>query len=90
MGVVQGIETIPADSEDDNHDDTDVPSSAIILDALDIVVIGADDQASDCIVRAAKDKMTGGLIAADEEENVWAWNNGEKWGDELPVDENED
>lgn len=89
MGVVQGVETVSESAEDDSYDDTDVPSSAIIQDALGIAVTGADVQVTDCIVQARKDDETGGLVAADEEENVWAWNNGEKWGDELPMDEDE-
>ena len=46
MGTVHGIET---DSADDDNDDTGIPSSAIIQDALGVVVFGAD-QASDCVV----------------------------------------
>ena len=87
MGTVHGIETDSAG--DDDNDDTDVPSSAIIQDALGIVVFGAN-QASDCVVGTRKDARHGGLVAADEGEDVWAFNNGEKWGDEPPVDEEDD
>jgi hypothetical protein len=51
-GTVHGIETNSA--EDDDNDDTDVPSSAIIQDALGIVVFGAD-HASDCVVGTRKE-----------------------------------
>ena len=44
--AVHGIET---DSADDDNDDTDVPSSAIIQDTLGVVVFSAD-QVSDCVV----------------------------------------
>lgn len=71
MGVVQGVKTVSESAEDDSYDDTDVPSSAIIEDALGIAVTGADVQVTDCIVQARKDDETGGLVAADEE-NVWA------------------
>ena len=87
MGTVHGIETDSA--SDDDNDDTDVPSSAIIQDALSIVVFGAD-QASDCVVGTRKNAGHGGLVAADEGVNVWAFNNGEKWGDEPPIDEEDD
>jgi hypothetical protein len=87
MGTVHGIETMG--STDDSNDDTDVPSSAIIQDALGIAVSGAD-QASDCVVRTRKDAEHGGLVAADKGGNVWAFNDGEKWGDDLPVDEGGD
>ena len=87
MGTVHSIKTMG--STNDSNDDTDVPSSAIIQDALGIVVSGAD-QSSDCIVRTRKDAEHGGFIAADEGENVWAFDDGEKWGDDLPVDEGGD
>ena len=46
MGTVHGIET---DSTDNENDDTDVLSSAIIQDTLGVVVFSAD-QVSDCVV----------------------------------------
>jgi hypothetical protein len=87
MGTVNGIETVG--SMDDSNDDTDVSSSAIIQDVFGIAVSGAD-QASDCVVRTRKDAEHGGLVAANKDEDVWAFNNGEKWGDEPPVDEGGD
>ena len=30
--------------------------------------------------------LSGRLTAGGKGEDVWAWNNGEKWGDELPVE----
>ena len=40
---------------------------------------------SEIHVLAARLDESGGLIAATEEEDIWAWNNGEKWGTELPT-----
>ena len=36
-------------------------------------------------VSAARFDELGGLVTAAEEEDVWAWNNGEEWGNELPT-----
>jgi hypothetical protein len=71
----------------DFNDDTDVPSSAVIRDQLGIVISEGDSdaRASNCVVQTRKDRDHGGLVAADDEEDVWAWNNGEKWGDEPPM-----
>jgi hypothetical protein len=30
------------------------------------------------------------LVAVGEEEDIWAWNNGIKWGDDLPTTEDDD
>ena len=87
IGTVHGIETMV--SADDSNDDTDVPSSAIIQDALGIAVSG-EDQVSDCVVQTRKDAEHGGFVAANKDEDAWAFNNSEKWSDELPVDERDD
>ena len=39
---------------------------------------------SETHVLAARLDESGGLVAATKEEDIWAWNNGEKWGNELP------
>jgi hypothetical protein len=45
---------------------------------------------SEIHVLAARLDESGGLVAATKEEDTWAWNNGEKWGNELPnVPDNE-
>jgi hypothetical protein len=87
--VVHGIEESSVNSED-SHDDTDVLSSAVIEDAVGIAVAGADNQAFSCIVQARKDSEHGGLVAADESENVWAFNNRQKWCEEPPMVEDDD
>ncbi|KAH7903996.1 hypothetical protein BJ138DRAFT_1119844 [Hygrophoropsis aurantiaca] len=69
-GVVHGFEDNELISMDD-EDDSDVPSSAVIEDALGIT--GLD---SDFVDR---------WIQWGDDENIWAWNNGEKWGDDLPT-----
>jgi len=67
-----------------------VPSSAVIQDALNTVVPGADHDAAHFFSQVRRDPEWGGLVAADKNEDVWAWNNGEKWGDNLLTDENDD
>jgi hypothetical protein len=84
MGMVHGIEDYHV-QDDDCNDNTDVLSSAIIHDQLGIIISKGDAQVSDCVVQTHKDREHGGLVAADNKEDVWAWNDGEKWGDELPV-----
>jgi hypothetical protein len=53
------------------------------------ITIYIDAQVSDCVVQTHKDKEHSGLVAADDKEDVWAWNDGKKWGDELPVVEDD-
>ena len=36
-------------------------------------------------ISAAKLGDLDGLVAATDEENIWAWNLGEKWGDKPPT-----
>jgi hypothetical protein len=44
---------------------------------------------SELNVSAAKLGDSGGFVAAMDEENIWAWNRGENWGDEpLTVADN--
>ena len=35
-------------------------------------------------VLAARLDESGSLVTATEEEDIWVWNNGKKWGNELP------
>ena len=42
------------------------------------------------IVLYRQGRMLNMVVAADEDEDVWAFNNGEKWGDEPPADEGDD
>jgi hypothetical protein len=39
---------------------------------------------SEIHVLAARLDELGGLVAATKEEDIWVWNNGKKWGNELP------
>ena len=39
---------------------------------------------SEVHVSVARLDESGGLVAATEED-IWAWNNGEEWGNELPT-----
>jgi hypothetical protein len=66
----------------DCDDNADVSSSAVIKDALDLVVPDRSSEGSVCVTWTP----SGGLTAGGEGEDVWAWNNGEKWGDELPAE----
>jgi hypothetical protein len=59
--------------------------SAVIHNQLGIIISEGDAQVSDCVVQTHKDREHGRLVAADDEEDVWAWNDGKKWGDELPL-----
>ena len=70
--------------EDENHDDVDMPSSAIVSDTLGVAVCEINWHAEHCVLHTRKDLDHHGLVATTEEENIWAWNDGEKWGDELP------
>ena len=51
-----------------------------IKDALDLVALDGNSEGSVCFTWAPSGRLTAG-----ENEDVWPWNNGEKWGDELPV-----
>jgi hypothetical protein len=87
-GTVHGLEDNSV-QEDDCHDDSDVPSSAVIHDQLGIS-ISDTTQASNCVMQARKDGDHGGLVADDDEENVWTWDDsGEKWGDDPPMTDND-
>ena len=92
-GAVQGIEDEAAQEVsmgEDCDDDADIPSSAIIRDALGITVSGADLNVSHCVNHAQNVNEHQGLVAMGEEEDIWAWNKGEKWGDVLPTTEDDD
>ena len=90
-GTVHGIEDVEAQtpSLEDSCDDTDVPSSLVVQDALGIEV---PDNVFEqmCVRQARKDDEHGGFVADGDEENIWAWNNGEKWGDNLPTNDGDE
>jgi hypothetical protein len=75
--------------EDDCPDDSDVPSSLVIQEVLGVTISESATEGganmTEIHVSAARLDELGGLVAATEEEDIWAWNNGEKWGDELPT-----
>ena len=78
--------------EDESFDDVDIPGSrAVIHDAFGVEVRELGQSADHLVLQARKDSTHKGLVAAMDEEDIWAWNNGEKWGDTLPevgVDDN--
>ena len=89
-GVVHGLEEPDARNvamEDDCPDDSDVPSSLVIQEVLGINISATEGDANmtETHVSVARVDESGGLIAATEEEDIWAWNNGERWGNELPT-----
>jgi hypothetical protein len=84
-GTIHGIKDMESQTPSlkDSYDDTDVPSSVVIRDMLGVEVSGGDVFEQTCVRQVQKDDERGGLIADDDKENIWAWNNGKKWGDEL-------
>ena len=89
--MVHGIEdatTQAASMNAECDDDADVPSSAIIEDALGIEVSGADSGGPYCVVQAWRQDNHAGLVAGGDDEDVWAWKNGEKWT-ELPMEDDD-
>lgn len=91
-GIVQGIEDDAAQvaSMEEDCDDTDVPSNAVIQDVLGITVSNADLNVSNCVAHTQSTSDHRGLVAMGEEEDIWTWNNGLKWGDDLPTTEDDD
>jgi hypothetical protein len=79
--TVHGIEDVEAQtpSSEDSYDDTNVPSSVIIQNTLGIEV---PDNVFEqiCVGKAQKDDKHGVFVADGDDENIWAWNNGEKMG----------
>jgi hypothetical protein len=91
-GVVHSMEDAAAQAASMNtecNDDADVPSSVVIEDALGIEVSGADTGGSYCVAQAQRQGNHAGLVVGGEDEDVWVWNNGEKWETELPTEDND-
>ena len=88
MGVVQGIEEPEAQlqsMEGDCCDDSDIPTHLVIQETLGLTVsadLGAAPM-DHCVLQVGQDE-DGNLVASNESENVWAYNNGELWGDKAP------
>jgi hypothetical protein len=90
MGVVQGIEEPEAQllsMEGDCCNDSDVPLHLVIQETLGITAVSADPEEAGlpahCVMQVRQDE-DGNLVAGSESENVWAYNNGELWGDKAP------
>ena len=92
MGVVQGIEDPNAQMqsmEGDCCDDSDVPSHLVVQEALGLAISVDQGEAAHCVSQVRQDE-DGNLVADSEMENVWAYNDGELWGDKAPeVDDEE-
>lgn len=88
-GIIHGLEELDAHNaamEDDCPDDLDVPSSFVIQEALSVTTSTTKGSVNmtEIHISVARLDESGGLVAATEED-IWAWNNGEKWGDELSI-----
>jgi len=72
--------------EDDCPDDSDILSSLIIQEVLGINISATEGDANMTEIRVSVARVdeSGGIIAATEED-ICAWNNGERWGNELPT-----
>ena len=70
--------------DEDSPDDSDIPSAMVIHEALGVMVLDTQGMAlSHCVLQAQRDQ-NGGLVADTMEEDVWAYNNGELWGNDPP------
>ena len=88
MGIVQGIKEPEAQlqsMEGDCCDNSNVPSHLVIQEALGLAVSADPDseEAAHCVLQVRQDEDRN-LVAGNESENVWAYNNGELWGDKAP------
>jgi hypothetical protein len=81
------LEQLPKSSMEECLDDSDIPSRLVIQHALGTTISETEGSAnmSELKISAAKLGDSGGLVAAMDEENIWAWNWGEKWGDKPPT-----
>jgi len=52
--------------------------------ALKISTEGGANMSEIYVLVARLDEL-GSFVTATEEEDIWAWNNGKKWGNELPT-----
>ena len=79
-GIIYGVDTNNSQMEEESFDDIDVPSSAVIHDMLSVEVHKLNQSADHLVLQPWKDLTYNGPVAAmdDLEENIWAWNNGEK------------
>ena len=87
-GVVHGLKETDAHDVamvDDCHDNSDILSSLVIQEVLGINISATEDSTNMTAIHvsAARLDESGGLVTAIEEEDIWAWNNGKKWGNEL-------
>jgi hypothetical protein len=55
---------------------------------LCLVVPEANSNGPYCVTQVSR--QGGVLVAGGDEEDVWAWNDGKKWGNEPPIENNDD
>lgn len=89
LGAVQELETEDESDAAADTDNTDIPLSTEIQDALGIGVPDADREMGVCM-EIVKHSVGGGSIAGGDGEYVRAWNNGEKWDETLPTNGDND
>ena len=72
---------------DDCHDNSDILSSLIIQEVLGINIFATEDSTNMTAIHVSATRLNEsvGLVTAIEEEDIWAWNNGKRWGNELPT-----
>jgi hypothetical protein len=92
MGSVQGIESGEAENEMDldQHDDADVPLSAVIREELGLTLPECHGDIHVVTKAKVMSDGSGHLTADTSEEDIWAYGDtGDKWGVNgvLPVDE---
>ncbi|KAG1802170.1 uncharacterized protein HD556DRAFT_1304341 [Suillus plorans] len=86
MGTVHNdSEELLEHVEEMREDDSNVPLSAVINDALGISIDKAYNLNLGYVVSEVKQAADQTLMAAGDAEDVWAWNNGELWGKKLPT-----
>jgi hypothetical protein len=86
-GIIHGIEELDISMEEECPDDLDIPSRLIIQQALGITISETEGNTnmSENNVSAARLDVSGGLVAATAEEDMWAWNHGKRWGNKPPT-----
>lgn len=73
--------------EEESIDDSDIPSGVLVSSQLGQPVT-SDVLEGDgrCVSQWEKDPDSGGWVASGDHEDIWQWNeDGEQWGDDLPM-----
>jgi hypothetical protein len=78
-GIIHSIEELDISMEEECSDDSDIPSRLVIQQALSITISQTEGNVnmSENHVSAARLDVSGGLVVATAEEDMWAWNHSE-------------